>query len=281
MTLRWPQPPPAGVLSAWPQKNSRELVHHSLWREHGNNEKICFGESLPAAEVVHLICEGRAQSVVQENDRWLSTDLGAALSIRENPRSYMQTPGEVLLGGVDSAWSWGFSDRCEKQELKQRLLSQCAEGTDSLRESIGLIFEELFMNAMIDAPREVLSLPPDSQPAEGLSTMSQMQLARRGDRVCLSCVDPYGTLKIPKFVGRMNEVYRQGAGQVINLNSDRGGAGLGCVILFENSAVLALGVAKGRRTVVSCVLPMNLNHRQRAALGKTLHLVEIDGGGFT
>lgn len=147
--------------------------------------------------------------------------LKTSLQLRQNALGYFQRAGNQLLGGTDQSWSWDFSPRDEKLLLKDRILF-AAGGTDSVKESLALIFEELFMNATIDAPRE-----SQKSGVQVPKTASTMVLTRRGNRVCLSCTDPYGTLKISKFVGRMNEVYSEGAGSVINLQSERGGRGFG------------------------------------------------------
>lgn len=269
--IEWPNVQPTFLSQLQTSLPAGEIVHYSMWRDKGGREKVCCAESLPPHEVVRLVSEDAAKSLVQFNAEWFENDLRASLQIRSNPEAYFANPGAHLLGGIDQLWSWSFSGRDDKALIKERLM-MVAQGTDAMRESLSLIFEELFMNAVIDAPREA----KNRQISADSRRLSTMTLARRGDRLCLSCSDPYGTLKIEKFVSRMHQVYVEGAGQVINFDTDRGGAGLGCVLLFEHSAILALGVDVHKNTVVSCVVPATMNHRQKDLVKKSLHWIEID-----
>lgn len=272
MRVQWPAEIPdflSAPAQAWPRG---ELVHHSLWPQQGHRDKICFGDKLSEADVIRMLAGGTCRSVVQYNPDVFDQDLRAALNLRHNPLSYFSDPGATVLGGAEASWSWTFSERSEKQELKDRIVGVASPGTDAGHESLGLIFEELFMNAMIDAPRE--SAGKGNPPGK-----SQMTLTRLGNRLCLSCEDPYGSLKISKFVNRIGEVYSQGAGQVINFNAERGGAGLGCVLLFEHSSTMTLGVVDSQKTVVSCVIPMDLNNRQRDQVFKGFNWIDLSKDG--
>jgi hypothetical protein len=70
----------------------------------------------------------------------------------------------------------------------------------------------------------------------------------------------------------MDEVYKKGAGEAMNLRED-GGAGLGCVIMFEHCEALFLGVMPGQKTLVSCIVPLGMSYRQRDQVKKSLHLI--------
>jgi hypothetical protein len=54
-----------------------------------------------------------------------------------------------------------------------------------------------------------------------------------------------------------------------------GGAGIGCVILFENSVSLIIGVNPGVQAKVTCILPMGVSNRQREKMKKSLHWFHV------
>lgn len=277
MKVLWDGQTPKFITDAAANCADGELVHHHLWSQHGGENKICFGENLGSQAVIGMVNDQRAKSLVQLNPDWFVTDLAAAVTLRKDPSSYFAAPGETLLGGVDETWSWDCTDRREKIKIKDEILALSKGFTESSRESLGQIFEELFMNAFIDAPREagIRLMEKGLDPKLISSGPVRVNLVRQQNRLCLSCEDPHGTLLIQKFLDRMKHVYANGAGQVINFNSDRGGAGLGCVLLFENCSTLALGVAEGQRTTVSCVVPTSLNHRQKSLVQRSFHIVEV------
>lgn len=266
--IEWPQTLPSYLDPVPADLPKGCAVHHSLWSDKGTVDKVCIGENLLPADVVKIVSGPSCKSLIQYNADWFHRDLKTSLEIRKDADAYFKNAGTQLLGGVEQSWTWDFSRREEKYLVKDRLLS-VASGTEAMRESLNLIFEELFMNAIIDAPREA-----EKRGVRPKNNSSTMTLTKFGNRVCLSARDPYGTLKIPKFIGRMDQVYSQGAGNVINLQSDRGGAGLGCVLLFEHSTLLALGVEDANCTVVSCVVPTGLNRRQKDSVRKGLHWIE-------
>jgi hypothetical protein len=129
------------------------------------------------------------------------------------------------------------------------------------------------MNAVIDAPREYSRMGNGAKTYQS-GMQAKFYLQTSENRLAIACEDPFGALDIEKFIGRMNEVYQKGAGEVINLYRP-GGAGLGCVLMFENCISMYLGVSSGKMTLVSCVLPLGVSYRQKAALKKSLHLIQI------
>lgn len=248
-----------------------EVIHVDLWGDSLNGEpRLCLAENLGALEIVDLCLKKQIPHLVQYNSEWFHDDLQSAAQLASAPDTYFLDAGRVLLGGVDKQWTWFFSGKSEKAVIKDRMLSAVADISTAARESLVAVFEELFMNATIDAPREGKKV---GIRREGVP--SRLILTRRGTRICLSCEDPYGALSISSFVERMRRVYSEGAGEVINLNAAHGGAGLGCVLLFDQSAVLALGVYPQHKTCVSCVIPWQLSHRQRDLVKKSLHWIEM------
>lgn len=265
--------------SFWHADHTPEIVHHSLWSSFGGHDKVCIGDGCRPSDIIEFVVENPGVfSYLQKNSEWFGRDLETALHLRQNPELYFRNPGQVMLPNSREIWSWEFRHKNEKTKIREQLIRVLANDSEATRDSIALVFEELFMNASIDAPREAMKLGHKALDPQDARSVSKITLARSENRLSLSCEDPYGTLNSEKFVRRMNEVYIRGAGQAINFETERGGAGLGCVLLFENSATMVLGVAKNFRTVVSCVIPTQLNHRQRDLVKKSIHIVELEGG---
>lgn len=127
------------------------------------------------------------------------------------------------------------------------------------------------MNAVFDAPREAVKFGGSDK-----QQMAEIFLAHSSKSLQISCSDLFGSLDVSKFLRRMNEIYEKGVGNAINLSVERGaGAGIGCVILFENCTSLILGVRHGKITKVTCVIPLGMRSRQREQMKKSLHWFEI------
>jgi hypothetical protein len=159
-----------------------------------------------------------------------------------------------------------FKDSNDKKNLKDSAMTFINEiGSDAVTQAADAIIEELYMNAIIDAPREAQkqnwNLPVNP---------SELFLARSDKVLQISCLDYFGSLDVNKVFRRMAEVYEKGAGQAINLNSGSG-AGIGCILLFENSSGMVFGVRPKEKTKVTCLVPIGISNRQRAQMKKSLH----------
>lgn len=256
-------------ISVTDQFGDLSVVHLSCW-DTKEQKQIVVDDTLEPLQVILNITSKNINHLLQKNTGRFEEDLLFSGQLAGNPEAYFHDEFLAFNGDAKAQKKIEFKGAEDKSNLKALALefietlasaavTQCAES----------VIEELYMNAAIDAPREGQKL--------GLSTdgkASSMFFARGDKYLQISCSDPYGSLKIEKFLARMNEVYEKGAGEVINM-SGNGGAGLGCVILFENCCTMILGVQQKKMTKVTCLIPLGVSSRQRAQMKKSLHWFEI------
>lgn len=256
---------------------SNDIVHHELWTPDCAKDDICIGSTLQPCEVVEFTLNLGPRRFVQYNPLWFKEDVEMALNLSKNPGSYFQDPvGTVLNVPLKSDFfqkEWAFKDGSAKHTILEDIYRLLPAPGQALKDAVRAVYEELYMNAVLDAPRESIRSGQEKYGYEKRDP-ARITLGFDGSRLALACADPYGTLDITRFLNRMNEVYKRGAGQVVNLVREKGGAGLGCVILFEQSSSLFLGVEAGKNTTVTCQIPLSLNHRQRASVQKSLYILE-------
>jgi hypothetical protein len=228
---------------------------------------IHLGEEMEATEIVRFLRSKKNGHLLQKNKDHFNEDLQMTAHWLEDAQSYFENS---CLTNPTHKDSFKFTDKSNKAELRDRMV-RFIDGVQgpALPDAAVAIFEELFMNATIDAPKEAQRLGMPSQQAE-----NEFILERHAKKLVISCRDSYGTLDVQKFLDRMAEVYEKGAGEAINMN-EPGGAGLGCVILFENCTRLIIGSHRGRWTKVTCILPIGCSQRQRAEMKKSLHRIEV------
>ncbi|PIS11643.1 MAG: hypothetical protein COT73_02890 [Bdellovibrio sp. CG10_big_fil_rev_8_21_14_0_10_47_8] len=237
----------------------------------GSNAKVkesCIyvDDSLSSPQVVAHVFEKKIKHLVQRNSGRFDSDLEIAATVMDNPERYFESQFCLINKKTVNSHRIIFSSSDEKEKIKAevRQFVQELKGA-SLAETVTSIIEELYMNAIIDAPREAHK--------KGLIFQGgtcEFFLADLEGSLQVSCSDPFGSLDTEKFLGRMNEVYERGAGEAINMRNT-GGAGLGCVILFENSVGMILGVRPGAQTKVTCVIPTGTSIKQRENMKKSLH----------
>lgn len=246
-----------------------QLSHSSVWEAGwlGDRHAI-WSSSLDSLQLVQTAIKG-VPSILQASDtKAFASDVKAWISLRERPGGYITSPVPTLLpeGGVFDTVT--VLDPKQKEDVRSWILDYASgNGNRACAESAHSVFEELFMNATLDAPAEA---------KEGrFQGQAVFSVGRDDTRIAVSCLDSYGSLRIPKLLSRMEEVYRHGAGQMIRM-SGKGGAGIGCTILMENCSLICFGVWPGRATAVTCLIPRHLTHRQRTDIKKSLHLVTIE-----
>lgn len=231
-----------------------------------DNKTIFIDENLEPNQVVSEIIGKGIRHLVQKNEGRFENDLSAAGKIVDNSEQYFESDFCLFNGATLESVSLKFKQAADKQNLKDAAMAFVNEiGSDSVTQAAEAIIEELYMNAVIDAPREaqknnwVLSESP-----------CELFLAKTDKVLQISCLDYFGSLDVNKVFRRMAEVYEKGAGQAINLNTGSG-AGIGCILLFENSSGMVFGVKLKEKTKVTCLVPIGISNRQRAQMKKSLH----------
>lgn len=237
---------------------------------HSQGASVFIDENLEPDQVVDVITKEDIHHVVQKNQGRFEGSLISTGRLVSALADYFRSDYCFFTDPPLDSLQINFRGPSEKPRLKQELMDfSLKTQSPSVQSSADAVVEELYMNAVIDAPREAARR---GQPA--VDKDCEIFLTRNAQWYQISCSDPYGSLEVRKFLGRMHEVYSKGAGEAINLDN-AGGAGLGCVILFEQSSCLILGVEPGIRTKVTCLIPLGVSNRQRAQMKKSLHWFEL------
>ncbi len=249
------------------------LCHADSLPEQLPNQCIVVSNALEPNQVVENLIDKKAAHIVQKNKNHYSEDILIAGNLILDPASYFNSLGSSLVSDPMKELKLEFSGPKDKSTLKSRVFDFLGEVVNqNVTESVEAIFEEMYMNAIIDAPKEA------ARNGHAVSSYddgrkSSLHLLMTENKFVITCEDPFGSLLVEKFLLRMKEVYATGAGAAINFRE--GGAGLGCVIMFEHCSHLFLGVIPGQKTVVSCIVPTGLSYRQRANIKKSLHLIKV------
>ena len=232
--------------------------------------RMILAENLDSLQVVSQVLMGSARAMLQKRELFFEKDLRLALSLLKNPDLYFQNTTLGIDPENRVSLSKAFSSPKQKSDLKQECLEFVAQESRHVRESVDALFEEFYMNAIFDAPREAekKGLPHNLYESGYSATLT---IAKNHERLVISCSDPYGTLSSTKFLQRLVQVLAEGAGEAINMRGP--GAGIGCSIIFEHTDFLLIGVVPGKKTLVSAFMPLKSSFRQRSQSQKSLLLV--------
>jgi len=237
------------------------------------NNTVFVAGTLEPNQIVDQVLDKNITSVIQTNEKFFHEDLKRLAKLREDPPGYFKNHVVFLFPDAVDTLHIEVKASTNKEEVREKAVAFCADVKGrNVTESVIAIFEELYMNAIYDAPNEAKKQKLKS--AALVDQAAHLCLVRSETQLGISFSDNYGSLNSQKFLRRLREIYKEGAGQVINLRNE-GGAGIGCSLMFENASSIILGVIPGVQTLVSCVIPLGLNNRQRAEIKKSLHLVQI------
>lgn len=250
---------------------------------HDTKNQLFVNENMSPSELISNIADLNIKCIVQRRENYFKEDILRSSEVITSPHKYFQSHGQSLLKESSKVLETKFSQVQHKENAVKQIESFCVDiKSQSLAESTRAIFEELFMNALYDAPRESKSYLIGDSDSYLNRKSAVVRIFKNNNRMVISCEDPFGSMKLDKLIDRMQEVYRLGLGPAMNMKESAGGAGIGTVIIFEHCESLFVGVEPGQKTLVSCVLPIGLSLRQRDALSKTIHIIEVnsnDSGG--
>jgi len=142
------------------------------------------------------------------------------------------------------------------------------------RDRIGVVLEELMMNALYDAPTdkegkplfnhlprtEDVILKPEEQ---GL-----VRFATDGMLIAISVQDPFGSLRGSTILRYLEHNYN-GGGEDINALEKKGGAGRGLHQIVENSDLVVFNVEPGKRT--EAIALFNVEVRESTRQNPSFH----------
>lgn len=240
-------------------------------------------DDLAPRQVLQLATEMGYAHVLQKNGLEYDKELASTTALKRDPQSFFRDPVASVLNLANAMTvECDFNRSSQKREVLDSVIRslQANNLPQSLVDDITLVADELFTNAVFNAPfvDKVTHLNP------GVSRFAQEVVLEEGKygkltlafdptRVLVVCKDPYGSLNLYNFLTKIQATYERGAAATINFGA--GGAGLGSYIIFNTSASLFVGVKTGCETVLAGLFPIRMSNRKRAFLPKHLHLIQL------
>lgn len=228
-------------------------------------------ESLSSAQILEIICDLKCCHILQVNNDRFSNDFSAATRLINNYSQYFESNYNFIEGKIEDSLCLEFYEASSKVDTKTEI-EQFVKHIQSpqIQSTADTIVEEFFMNSMLDAPREASK--------KGWSPelkSSEFYLAKNENSLQISCTDYFGSLEMRKLLERMNSVYKAGLGSSLQQSSAEG-AGIGCVMTFESSMTMIVGVIPQQVTKFTCIVPIGLSNKKRELMNKSFHWFTLD-----
>lgn len=282
---QWMERLPKEWLEPWAEKVA--LVNAYSERPAGVAPEDCVAVThyMGHEEVVQYWAENQVHHLVQYPHEPFGESLILAARIICEPEKLVVNPWNSLwtpkgmTGSTDDeveVWRFPFRSSTQKDEIlesvTQTILS--IKKSSRLATAVSFICDEFFTNAIYWGPRNITRQSTFAklrrlayEYPEGYT--SEMFISRKGNRVLLGCLDPFGTLEIEGVVKRFAECSSKGVGHAIDLNGIS--AGIGLYMAFMQSPKTIVMVQEGQATLTAVEFPLDTDFKSIDVLPKNFH----------
>ena len=183
---------------------------------------------------------------------------------------------ERVLGDERLSLSTSSDDAIERA-----LTTAKAEGAGELAlENLKIVMDEMLTNAFYHAPRDAAGAAPYSTQnrAEPVALPAgkevRVRWGLRGEELTVEVADSFGSFTESKFLEHVRRGLAAGTADLKFLAASAG-AGLGVFMLSQVASRLFVGIERGTRTSVICVLDMKARRKKMAEWNRSLHVIEL------
>ncbi len=259
--------------------------------ERGDARCIGIGEGLEPLRILSLATEQGFSHVCQTQGLDYDKEIRSTNNIISAPESFFAYPVATIFTPEDLSpaaeaarvvYDTNFNSSNQKRTVLESVTNTLVSKNipQTMIDDVILVADELFTNAIYNAPfvDKVTHVNPGISRNLLEITLEEgkhgrLFLAQEDKRLVVGCIDPYGSLSIERYLGKMKATYALGAAATMNFGS--GGAGLGSYIIFNTGCSLYVGVRPGHATVICCIFPLGMSNRKRATLPKHLHWIQL------
>jgi hypothetical protein len=257
------------------------LEHHSLVRkisrEIGLNKPVVLLTSAKFEELSSLLPEIPATNIIAKNS-------DGTLKLRDLVSTVRKIFEDEDIFGVKHYLTFGtqsevfhIRDSSERHEYIEAIVEFCKKFhlRTTVIQSVELFCEELLMNAIYDAPRDVEGkmlynhLSRKNRVVLKPKQAARMEFACDGEKLVVSISDPFGAMTwetLQKFLIRCF-----GTDRKINNLTEEGGAGLGLYFCFASVNSFIVNVDPSRRSEFIGIFDIAASPRDRHTRYSSLH----------
>lgn len=252
-----------------------------------NETGIGVGMGIQTENLVKTVLDGRAKHIVQKDGVAFESEIAAAKLMIDDPNTFLHFPLSSILT-PDQAGS-------EQEVALTKLSVKCSSGaerhacTDRVTQQLeglvnaGLLSEiqiatlELVSNAVFHGPqKEFKHIEYDNQGHEFQNSKpvyikpSFVTLGHDSERIVISCRDLYGELNVKNVLERVHRCFEFGV--PLTINHGKGGAGIGCFLMFNLALAVYIGVTPGSQTMTAITFPMRGSRVKRLSVPRNIHV---------
>lgn len=255
-----------------------------------NRSQIGIAEALEPQEIIRLAVENGFNQICQKTGHEFSKEMAAAQLLARTPQSFFDFPIASIFSpdhlSADAEKTFVFFDQkfnstAQKPETLSKLFAAFEKAgiSSSVTQDATMVADEFFTNALFNAPFVDPATNKNPNVVRQNTVVNydggkegHLFAAKDEKRLLIGVRDPYGTLDLKFFLGKIKATFDKGPEQTINFGP--GGAGLGSYMIFNVGVSFYFGVLPKHETILCCVIPLGISDRRRAMLPKNLHWIQ-------
>lgn len=240
---------------------------------------VAIGEHIDTAQFLEAFLNNNLSNIVQTSNDDINYELFIASIILKKPRLFLNNPLTVLNSKESSAtamnvWQENFNSTEHKEKVLEgvKKFTSQNKSMERLSENILIIIDELFSNALFNAPvdddgyRIYKNMSRSENVKYPGNKNAKIFAINTNKDLFIGCIDPWGSVDRDGICKSMSEAY---TGRV----ADKGkGAGLGLRMMLDRSRSLYLLSEANQRSLVCCHMRLNVSLKKVENVPKQFHI---------
>ncbi len=241
---------------------------------------VGIGRNLSTQSFMEAFKNNQLNNIVQIANDDLIYELFIASIILKKPKLFINNPVTILNSGDTTkksmhVWQENFNATVHKPKVLDGINDFMAgnKSMSRLSENVMIIIDELFSNALYNAPADENGYPifkamDRHENVKYPGNKNSRIFAIHTDKdLFIGCVDPWGSIDRDHIVSIIHNAYSTG-----QVTEESKGAGLGLRMMLDRSRSLYIVSEHRERTLVCCHMRLNISLKKVENVPKQLHM---------
>lgn len=247
---------------------------------------IIISEKAMIPNLLQILEAGYSQ-VVQKNRADFARELLISAILVQRPQTFFEDAMSILLATTQGDgskvqgkdYSVVFNSSRQKNQIIQGFSDFLRSENQlmALRDLAIQVAEELLMNAQFSAPTDPVTFKKIYQNTDRSLNVSyppgkqgKFYSCYSHERLVIACIDPFGSLLKTQLTDHLRKLF---AGEMSEVKSSAGGAGIGLKYILENSGVFYALIKRNTYSCVACAFYLK-GMKNNMSPEKHIHLIE-------
>lgn len=254
------------------------------YKDRDLNGHVGLGEAVETSSFLDVFAQHNLNNIVQSSNDDIVYELFIASIIQKKPRLFINNPVTILNSQSSSVqpmrlWQENFNATEHKERVLDSINEFLSENKSLARlsENVAIIVDELFSNALFNAPIDDNGYPIYKNMARNEKIRypgnknSKIFAVHTNKDLFIGCVDPWGSIDRDHIVNVMHRAYSEGKVNDESLGNGKG-AGFGMRMMLDRSRSVYILSEHRKRSLVCAHMRLNISLKKIEYVPKQVHI---------